>query len=56
MSIKKLYKITKITQLSNPVENMMGIAQIFRLFSNSKRVHLLQGNQSVAYPEKKKSH
>ena len=32
MNIKKLYKITKITPLSNPVANKMGIARIFRLF------------------------
>ena len=55
MSIKKLYKITKITQLSNPVENMMGIAQIFRLFSNSKRVRLLQGTNQL-HLRRKKNH
>ena len=33
MSIKKLYKIIKITQLSNPVANeKIGIALFFRLF------------------------
>ena len=32
MSIKKLYKITKITPLSNPVANKMVIAWIFRFF------------------------
>ena len=36
-SIKKLYKITKITALLNPVANNMGIARIFRLFLATAR-------------------
>ena len=35
MSIKKLYKITKITPLSNPVTKKMGIAQICRLLART---------------------
>ena len=36
MNIKKLYKITKITPLSNPVANKIGIARIFRLFQQQE--------------------
>ena len=54
MSIKKLYKITKITPLSNPVANKIkGLLGFSAFFSNSKRVCLLQGKQSVASPKKR---
>ena len=54
MSIKKLYKVTKITPISNPEWQIRwGLLGFSGFFINSKRVRLLQEKQSVASPKKR---
>ena len=54
MSIKKLYKITKIAPLLNPEWQIRwGYLGFSGLFSNSDSVRLLQEKQSVASPKKR---
>ena len=54
MSIKKLYKITKIAPPSNAVANKIrGLLGFSGFFSNSKRDRLLQGKQSVPSSKKR---